>query len=84
MRPGALVDQARFAYPRFPDQGYHLPVASLGTCQGLLQDREFRLAPDEARQAACRGRLQAPADATGPGQLEDLHRCRQALDGHRT
>ena len=82
VRVEELVDQARFAHPGLAQQRDDLPLAGPGPCQGLLQGREFRLAPDKARQPPRRSRLQTPPDATGPGQLEDLHGLHQTLHGH--
>ena len=57
MRVEELIDQARFAYPGLPQQCHHLPLASPGSCQGLVQRLQFGLPPHKRRQPTRDGDL---------------------------
>ena len=83
MRVGELVDQPRLAHPGLADDGDHLAVARTGLAQDPAQVLDLGVAADEAREAAQRRRLQARARLPRPGQLEDLDRLGEALDGDR-
>src|SRR4029453_16191557 len=77
-----LVDQARLPHARFPDHRYKLPMASSGPLQGVVERLDLCLPSDEAGEPTGGGRLQAPAQGRGSGQLEDFYRLSQTFDGH--
>ena len=84
VRVDTFVDQARLAHARLPHQGHHLALPRRGLFQRLMQRRQFLLPPHKAGEATRHCGLQAPAGATGPQQLEHLHRLRHPLHRHRS
>jgi hypothetical protein len=57
-------------------------VAGPGPLQCLRQGCKLGIAADKASESAGRSGLQAPPDATGANQLEDLHRRIEPFNGH--
>src|SRR2546426_9289224 len=74
MRVGELVDEARLAHSRLADDRRHLTVAGTGKLLRAAELLQLGVAPDEARQAAPGGRLQAGARRARPRHPVDLHR----------
>src|SRR5207245_10976674 len=72
-RVGALVDEARLAHSRLADDRRHLTVAGTGKLLRAAELLQLGVAPDEARQAALGGRLQAGARRARSRHLVDLH-----------
>ena len=58
-----------------------MALPSLRQC--LRQRRQLLIASDKARQPTRHSGLEAAMDGSGPDQLEDVYRVRQALDRHR-
>jgi hypothetical protein len=82
MGADVLVDQARLAHTRFPDEGDDLTMPGAGLCQGLLQDYHLLVPSDKARQAPRCSCLQARPHHASARHLIDLYRVAQAADGH--
>ncbi len=57
MRVGELVDEARLAHPRLPDDGRHLTVTGAGELLHAAKLLQLGVAADEARQPTPGGRL---------------------------
>ena len=74
-----LPEQAGLADPRLADHRHHLAVAAPRALAARAELVELGLAPDEAREAAVGGRLQAGAPRGRAEQLEDLHGLGHAL-----
>ena len=75
-----LIDQARLAHARFPDQRHHLAMAGASLGEGVLYGRQLLVPADKPRQAPHHPRLKAAAQGARPDQFIDLHRLRQSLD----
>ncbi len=63
--------------------GHHLPVPGPRALERLAELLQLALAADEAGEAAGGRGLEARAHRGGPGQLVDLERRREPLDGQR-
>jgi hypothetical protein len=75
-----LVHQAGLPQPSLAHDGYHLAMTGTRTLQSLAEGAQLRVPADKACQPpGCAG-LEAAPERTGPHQLIDLHRLRQALD----
>ena len=72
--PPKLQHQARFAHAGLASDTHHLPPASFDLTEALTQRRQLPLAADQRRQTALHRHVKARAVATGPQDLEGVHR----------
>src|SRR4030095_6828913 len=84
VRVDTLVDQARLAHPRFPNECDDLAVSGSSLYQDLREGNELCLPSDKLREPARCCSLHATTGATRPNELEDFYRLDESLHGHRS
>ena len=78
-----LVEQARFAHPRLPNDGNYLTVTTTGLLQSLAEGFDLSVSSHEAGESTSSSRLQACPHRPRTSDLVHLDRLGQPLHGHR-
>src|SRR5262249_26929611 len=78
-----LEQQPRLADPRFTHHAHDLTSTRLRALPALGEPPQFMLASGQRAESTLDAHLEATPPPAPPRDVEDTHRLRAALDGHR-